>query len=240
VPPLLIEAMILLRTGSTGGSGARPLPLAAEPALMVAVTTEVSFMSRQRKDRMLFVDTEQTCWDAPSPPPGQEPEIIEIGVAEVDVGALEVVRAKSMLVRPYRSAVSDFCTALTGLDAAALKRDGRRFAEVANSVRKEFGTAQKMWVSWGRDDETVARDCAATQAANPFPGPHVDLGALWGMMSGAKAAVGLAEALQSEGLEWEGLPHRGMPDAVNLARLFIQLARRQRQSVPAPAFALLS
>ena len=60
------------------------------------------------------VDVEATCW-AGEPPAGQRNEIIEIGVCVLDLGSLERVEKRSLLVQPEHSEVSTFCTDLTGL-----------------------------------------------------------------------------------------------------------------------------
>ncbi|MFD4430477.1 DNA polymerase III, partial [Nocardia sp. NPDC058497] len=55
------------------------------------------------------VDVEATCW-AGAAPAGQSSEIIEIGLTVVDLAARTRVSRHGILVRPARSAVSEFCT----------------------------------------------------------------------------------------------------------------------------------
>jgi inhibitor of KinA sporulation pathway (predicted exonuclease) len=68
------------------------------------------------------VDVEATCW-AGEPPDWlggakQASEVIEIGLTVVDLAAGQRLARHKILVRPQRSAVSDFCTELTGLTQA--------------------------------------------------------------------------------------------------------------------------
>jgi inhibitor of KinA sporulation pathway (predicted exonuclease) len=63
------------------------------------------------------IDVEATCWEG-QPPPGAVSEIIEIGLAVVDLDARERVARHRILVRPARSRLSAFCTGLTGLTQA--------------------------------------------------------------------------------------------------------------------------
>ena len=49
---------------------------------------------------------------------GQVSEIIEIGLAVVDLAAGERVAKHKIMVRPERSTVSELCTQLTGLTQA--------------------------------------------------------------------------------------------------------------------------
>ena len=72
-------------------------------------------------DVILVVDVESTCWDG-DPPPGQTSEIIEIGICPIDVGTLERVEKRSVLVKPVQSEISEFCTSLTTLAPAMLQR----------------------------------------------------------------------------------------------------------------------
>jgi len=64
-----------------------------------------------------IVDVEATCWQD-GPPAGQVSEIIEIGLTTVDLSLGQRIGRHRILVRPQRSAVSAFCTELTGLTQA--------------------------------------------------------------------------------------------------------------------------
>src|SRR5689334_6339207 len=65
-------------------------------------------------DQVLVIDIESTCWQGP-PPRGQLSEIIEIGLCAVDLRTLERLEKRSIMVKPVRSRVSEFCTSLTTL-----------------------------------------------------------------------------------------------------------------------------
>ncbi|HEV7367563.1 exonuclease domain-containing protein [Arenibaculum sp.] len=106
-----------------------------------------------RTDRLLVVDLELTCWDAPGPPPGEQADIIEIGIAEIDNETLEIARAGRYLVRPARSAVSPFCTGLTGIAPEELKRSARPFPEVRNAIVSDWAPRHKTWTAWGQGCE---------------------------------------------------------------------------------------
>jgi inhibitor of KinA sporulation pathway (predicted exonuclease) len=80
-------------------------------------------------DRILVVDLESTCWDGP-PPAGQVSEIIEVGICTVDVPSLQRAERRSILIKPVKSEVSEFCTRLTTLTAEHLK-DAGSLAEAA-------------------------------------------------------------------------------------------------------------
>ena len=65
-------------------------------------------------DKILVIDLEATCWEG-DPPPGQSSEIIEIGLCVLDVATGARSEPQAILVRPQRSALSDYCIQLTTL-----------------------------------------------------------------------------------------------------------------------------
>ena len=175
-------------------------------------------------NRMLFVDVELTCWDG-APPDGEAPELIACGIVDLKTDDLEIRREKLFLIRPARSTISPFCSTLTGItpkEAAAAPP----LTEVARTIRKSFG--QSDWCAWGRDDELIGAGCAEVGVDPPFPGGFHDLAAQVRGLLGLTYRLGLDEALQRFGLDWEGPAHDALSDARNLARLYMEIARRLR------------
>ncbi len=72
-------------------------------------------------NKIIVIDIEATCWQK-YPPPDQESEIIEIGICIVDVATAKPIEKESILVRPERSKISEFCTQLTTLTQAESPR----------------------------------------------------------------------------------------------------------------------
>ncbi len=99
---------------------------------------------------ILVVDLESTRWEGP-PPLGQVSEIIEIGVCTVDVASLERVEKRSILIKPVKSEVSEFCTRLTTLTAAHLREAGS-LADATRILKKELFSQERLWASWGDYD----------------------------------------------------------------------------------------
>jgi len=54
-----------------------------------------------RHTRALYIDLESTCWNR-MPPPGMTPEIIEIGIVELDLIGLRITQEAAYFVRPRR------------------------------------------------------------------------------------------------------------------------------------------
>jgi inhibitor of KinA sporulation pathway (predicted exonuclease) len=185
-------------------------------------------MARLRHDRLLAVDTEWTCWEG-EPPPGQEREIVEIGIVEADPRSMEILREGRFLVRPALSSVSAYCTDLTGLTQDELRRHGRPLAEVMRTLAKAFGPGSKPWLAWGDDRGGIVRACARLGADNPFPDAgFMDLGLHYAMLSGARERTSLASALSALGLEPEGRAHTAVADARNALRIQMELSCRMR------------
>lgn len=184
-----------------------------------------------RRDRLLFVDLELTCWEDGVPPPGEVAEIVEIGIAEVDAPSLSVTRTASFLVRPVRSGVSAFCTELTGLDASGLRSQGRPIAEVFKVLERKWGTGSKAWMSWGQDRRAVDEACRLEGIASPFSQSFHDLGTLFSLVAGRGRGIGQGEAMAALGVERRGRAHSGEADAAALAALWIEAASRVRTAL---------
>ncbi|WP_327714624.1 exonuclease domain-containing protein [Streptomyces sp. NBC_00490] len=175
------------------------------------------------------IDVEATCWDG-QPPPGSVNEIIEIGLTVVDVSARRRVSRHRVLVRPVRSAVSDFCTELTGLTQAEVER-GVTFAEACRILVEEYEAGKRPWASWGEyDRRQFARQSRADGVAYPFGYPtertHTNAKAVFAAAYGLRKKPGMDHALQIAGLPLEGRHHRGEDDAWNIAALVLDLLDR--------------
>lgn len=183
-----------------------------------------------RKDRVLIVDFEMTCWED-VPPPGQKPEIIEIGLSEVDVEALQIKKTGSYFVKPEYSTVSDYCAALTGITQKQLDKQGRKLNEVANTLRKNWGSASKAWMAWGNDRESIMIDCLSKGIENPFSEAYHNIGQQFSMIAGSTSAIGLTKAFEIMGIERIGAAHTAAGDAEDTARLWINFTQRMRSEL---------
>ncbi|MGW2542113.1 exonuclease domain-containing protein [Kitasatospora sp. NPDC001574] len=171
------------------------------------------------------VDVEATCWEG-RPPPGAVNEIIEIGLTVVDLGTGERVGRHRILVRPARSAVSEFCTELTGLTQAEVDT-GLDFAAACRLLAADHRAGALPWASWGDYDRNqFTRQCKATGIAYPFGHRHTNAKAVFTEAHGLRKRPGMAQALEIAGLPLEGRHHSGEDDAWNIAALVLGLAAR--------------
>jgi inhibitor of KinA sporulation pathway (predicted exonuclease) len=176
-------------------------------------------------DNVLVVDIEATCWEGAAPP-GQESEIIEIGLCVLDVATGERREKTSLLVRPEQSAVSPFCTALTTLTQPEVD-EGLSFRAACALLKRQYTAKDRIWASYGEyDRRQFERQCAARGVPYPFGARHLNVKTLFALVHALPAEVGMAEALARQGLPLEGTHHRGADDAWNIARLLAALLGR--------------
>lgn len=178
------------------------------------------------------IDVEATCWDG-KPPPGAVSEIIEIGLAVIDLRAGDRVARHRIVVRPARSEVSAFCTELTGLTQAEVST-GVPFAAACRQLAAEHQAGARPWASWGDyDRRQFIRQCQATGTRYPFGNRHINVKQAFTDARRLPKRPGMAEALRIAGLPLEGRHHSGADDAWNIASLVLTLVREGNWPVAA-------
>lgn len=173
------------------------------------------------------VDVESTCWEG-DPPPGQMSEIIEIGIVQINLKTLEVGKPKSIIVRPERSTVSEFCTKLTTLTQEQVNR-GVELKEACRTISFDFKTYDNPWASYGDYDRVqFDRVCKSLGVKYPFGGRHTNVKTVLGAAFGWGHEIGMSEALNAMGMKLEGTHHRAGDDVGNIAAMFASLLRTAR------------
>jgi inhibitor of KinA sporulation pathway (predicted exonuclease) len=180
-----------------------------------------------RLDVILVVDVESTCWDK-NPPPGEASDIIEIGVTTLDFGSLKRLEKRSLMVKPARSAVSEFCTRLTTIKPEDVAAAGT-LADACAVLRSDFRSKDRLWASWGNyDRKQFQENCDALGVPYPFSSDHLNAKALFSLLRGKPRQPGMAEALDVLGIPLEGTHHRGGDDAWNIAAAIAALLEPSR------------
>lgn len=85
-------------------------------------------------NRVVCFDLEMCCWNENGV--GTTGEIIEIGLAEIDLAAGEIVKRAQYFVKPEKDEISLFCAELTGITPRKIEKQGRPLAEVIQSMVK--------------------------------------------------------------------------------------------------------
>lgn len=179
----------------------------------------------KKLDRLLVVDIESTCWES-KPPPGQNMDIIEIGVCGILIENLTITHSYSILVRPTTSTVSLFCTNLTTLTPEMVK-DGISFTQACSKMKSDHNSLNRTWASWGDyDRRQFERQCDREGVKYPFGTTHLNLKNLFALKMGLTREVGMDKALKLLGMELEGTHHRAIDDARNIAYIAGHLLAR--------------
>ncbi|MEF1289597.1 3'-5' exonuclease [Vibrio sp. M260118] len=172
-------------------------------------------------NRVVCFDLEMCCWNENGV--GTTGEIIEVGLAEIDLNLGQIVKRAQYYVKPESDEVSLFCSQLTGITPRKIEKQGRPLAEVLKSMIKNFGGTNKIYAAWGRDDNVLRQECAGKGIDMPF-NEFINLATLYRIQNRLKdKRIGHKAAQESKGIEWEGRQHSGYVDAYNLAKLALTM-----------------
>ncbi|MGB2078219.1 MAG: exonuclease domain-containing protein [Vibrio sp.] len=172
-------------------------------------------------NRIVCFDLEMCCWNENGV--GTTGEIIEVGLAEIDLVRGEIVKRAQFYVRPESDPISEFCTELTGITPRVIHKQGRPLASVIQSMIKNFGGPNKIYAAWGRDDLILAKECADKNIEMPFK-EFINLATIYRISQRLKdKRIGHKAAQEALGIEWEGRQHSGFVDAYNLAKLALHI-----------------
>lgn len=178
----------------------------------------------------LIIDLEATCWDR-NTPEGQknENEIIEIGAVLVCVSDIFsfVTHTFSQFVKPTINPIlSDFCKNLTNITQDDVDKAGNLSSALENLDNEIFSVCNKhlsdvIFCSWGYyDQKQFAKDCRRQNIVYPFTN-HISLKHEFAKKRNIKP-TGVIQYLNLLGMTFEGSHHRGIDDAINIARIFIK------------------
>jgi inhibitor of KinA sporulation pathway (predicted exonuclease) len=182
----------------------------------------------KKLDQILVIDVESTCWKG-NPPPGQTNEIIEIGITLLNIKELQIMETLSILVKPERSEISQFCTELTTLTEAQIET-GITFQEACNRLKNDFNAKERTWASYGDyDRRQFERQCRELSIAYPFGPTHINIKNLLSIFEGLTSELGMIDALNHLKLEHTGTHHRGADDSRNIATILMSLIGKQRR-----------
>ena len=183
-------------------------------------------------DKIIVIDLEATCWEG-DPPPGQESEIIEIGLCLLDVATGERSAPRAILVKPQRSTLSQYCTKLTTLTPEMLA-DGLSFPDACSLLQDDYHSRQRTWASYGDYDRLqVMKQCETWGVPYPFGRSHINVKNLLALHYNLKHEVNLIKGVGLVRLPFEGTTHRGIDDAWNIAAVLsrVLLGRDRKQQL---------
>ena len=176
------------------------------------------------KKKYVIFDLEATCYDRNSNesiPDGFDNEIIEIGAIKLDHDGNEIDRYSKFCKPKLFPILSNFCKQLTTITQEDIDN-----ADDINDVLIDFinWVDSATLISWGFYDKTqLSKDLIKNDLEHLLD--HIEdhksikhLYAIWNNLR--KKGVGLATALKMERLTLDGTHHRGIDDAINIAKIF--------------------
>jgi|TARA_Y100000296_G_scaffold86723_2_gene127523 inhibitor of KinA sporulation pathway (predicted exonuclease) len=171
--------------------------------------------------KILVVDLEATCADDGSIAP-EDMEIIEIGACWATESGVVLERFQH-LVRPLvRPILTPFCKQLIGITQEEV--DQAPLFPVAAQALQTFvndtALTDAVWMSWGAyDHKQLTREAQRHGIAMPLIMPHQNAKRLFAKAQRIGKEVGMVRACALAGIRLEGQHHRGLDDAVNIAKL---------------------
>lgn len=184
-------------------------------------------MSSKVLDKLIVIDLEATC---DSPQPAWHGEIIEVGVCLLDLQTLEITDKRGILVKPENTPITEFCTSLTTITPEMVASQGISLFKAMLILQEEYKIRKRAWGSWGDYDRNqLINECNSKRMGFPGErGTHFNIKQILAAEYGWKAGEALDRALTKFGMTIEGTQHRGVDDAVNVARIYAAHLRHVR------------
>lgn len=172
-------------------------------------------------DQILVVDIESTCWKEPQT--DNVSEIIEIGICPIDTKSGCALESRSIIVKPERSRMSEFCTRLTTLTQDDVD-SGISFKDACSVLVDGYNSKKYVWASYGSYDKNqFEAQCKREGVEYPFSKAHINVKLLFSLRYSLRRDVGMANALKMLGMPLVGTHHRGIDDAKNIANILSKI-----------------
>lgn len=177
--------------------------------------------------RVNVIDVECTCWINEPKPMGMEQEIIEIGIAQINLKTMKIDKSEAILVKPTLSTIGPSCTYLTSL-TNEMVQDAPTFVDAVEYMKKEYASEWNFWASYGDFDRVkFEKQCQMLNIKYPLCNQHINIKAV--IRSVFPNVRGLESALKELNMKFEGRPHRGIDDAINIANLYLNMINAMRE-----------
>ena len=168
----------------------------------------------------VILDLEATCWDQWDK---KENETIEIGAVLVDENQ-QILSEFQRFIKPIRyPKLSEFCKELTTITQEEVD-NANYFYEVIEEFKAWFDEKSNNYLlcSWGfYDRRQFEDDCKLHNLDTSWLHRHISLKHQYGKIKKLRRNVGMKSALKIEGIELEGTHHRGIDDARNITKIFL-------------------
>lgn len=180
-------------------------------------------------NKILVLDSELTCFECSERECGVPQEIIQFGMAIVNVDTLDIERSGAYYVTNERVNLSKFCTQLTGITEKTLYNQGLQLGHVAELLRERWGVSSKKTqvVTWGCESQWMKPDFNIKRVDYPFRDNMLDLAGYLKFGKAFQPGLRLMDVAQEYGVEVERPIHDAKNDAITTARLLIAMIKRR-------------
>jgi len=174
-------------------------------------------------DNILFLDVESTCYEILSDE--NISEVIEIGLCDLNGKLFEPI-----LIKPQYSEVTDYCTELTSITKYQIEKEGvspNEAYKLLNDIFSKYNT----WASYGEYDKIIlTKMCKLYNININFP-KHINVRKLFSQnvmnsQNPKDSPINPKDSLELIGHEFVGKNHRANDDAINIAKLYRMMPKR--------------
>jgi inhibitor of KinA sporulation pathway (predicted exonuclease) len=170
--------------------------------------------------KYIILDLEASCWEPKDP--SKKNEIIEIGALCINENKTIESEFCAFVKPKLDTQLSPFCIKLTTISQEQVDA-AETFPEVLQKFKNWIGTEEYLLCSWGHYDRVqLKNDCELHGLETSWLEKHISLKHQYTGIKGLKKHIGMAGALWMEKIELEGTHHRGIDDARNIAKIFLQ------------------
>jgi inhibitor of KinA sporulation pathway (predicted exonuclease) len=180
----------------------------------------------------IYLDLEWDCGGR-ARPAGAVPDIIELGLVQMDPVLVSLMREANFLVRPKCVDVSLICSSITGITRTDLLH-APTLPEVISAIGRHW-PAKATCFSRGTDGEILTQACRERHLAVPFR-RFVDLSLEFQHLFLLRDLVSVRNALNFLKTPFDGGEHMAVVDARNIARIHAEMMRRLRSFAPPPQY----
>lgn len=180
-------------------------------------------------NKVLVLDSELTCFESTEEKCGIPAEIIQFGMAIINLDTLDIDKTGAYYVSNERVKISKFCTQLTGITPKMVDKQGMQLGHVAELLRERWGVSSKKTqvVTWGCESQWMKPDFDIKRVDYPFRENMLDLAGYFKFGKAFQSGMRLMDVAQEYGVEVEKPIHDAKNDAITTARLLIAMIKRR-------------
>jgi len=176
-------------------------------------------------NEVVVIDLEATCWKSRTETAANTSEVIEVGVCVLDVTTGEISKPNGIIVKPTVSTISPFCEQLTGITQEMVD-GGVTFDSAMKILVNEYNVNDRVVAAYGNYDRNkLKQECQRYGVPFPIVQSYLNVSALATLKLKAGKRLGLDQACEMFGLPFEGRLHRGVDDALMIAKVLWEIIK---------------